>query len=60
MIDIPCTGIHYTAAANRISSILNPEWAQFQINYFVEHDIWLEDKEISILFKDYVYKNSAL
>ena len=43
---IPCIGIHYTAA-NEVSCVLNEEQARFQINYFVQHDIWLGDKESS-------------
>lgn len=41
---IPCIGIHYTAA-NEVSCDLNEEHVRFQINYFIEHDVWLGDKE---------------
>lgn len=41
---IPCIGIHYTAA-NEVSCDLNEEQARFQINYFIEHDVWLGDQE---------------
>lgn len=46
---IPCIGIHYTAA-NEDSSELNLEQACFQINYFIENDVWLGDKESNKLF----------
>lgn len=45
---IPCMGIHYTAA-NDISCDLNEEQARFQINYFIQHDVWLGDKESRLL-----------
>lgn len=41
---IPCISIHYTAA-NDFSCDLNFEQACFQINFFIEHDIWLDDHE---------------
>ena len=47
---IPCVGIHYTAA-NEDSCELNLEIARFQINYFIENDIWLGDKESQKLLK---------
>lgn len=49
---IPCIGIHYTAA-NDVSCDLNLEQARFQINYFIEHDIWLGDKESKQLLESY-------
>lgn len=49
-IGIPCLGIHYTAA-NEAPCALNSEQAQFQIDYFVKHDIWLEDEKCEQLFK---------
>lgn len=42
--DIPCVGIYYTAA-NEIPCNVNKDLAQFQINYFIEHAIWLSDLE---------------
>lgn len=39
---ISCVGIYYTAA-NEVPCDLNEEYARFQVNYFVEHDIWLSD-----------------
>lgn len=42
--DIPCIGIHYTAA-DEGSCNLNEKQARFQINYFIQHDVWLGDKE---------------
>ncbi len=44
---IPCIGFYYTAA-NEASGDLNLERARFQIDYFVEHDIWLEDMQLSL------------
>ena len=41
---IACLGIHYTAA-NETSCELNSEHARFQVNHFIEHDIWLSDAE---------------
>ena len=41
---IPCIGIHYIAA-DKLACDLNVKQATHQINYFVEHDIWLEDKD---------------
>lgn len=41
---IPCLGIHYTAA-NEVPCDLNEEQACFQINYFIQHNVWLSDKE---------------
>lgn len=48
---IPCIGIHYTAA-NEVFCDLNVEQACFQINYFVENDVWLGDKESNQPLKD--------
>lgn len=45
---IPCIGFHYTAA-NDLPCDLNLEQALFQIDYFVERDIWLSDEESSKL-----------
>lgn len=41
---IQCVGIHYTAA-NEMPCDLNLELARFQVNFFVENDVWLSDKE---------------
>lgn len=41
---ISCIGVHYTAA-NEAPCDLNVEQAHFQIDYFIEHDIWLGDQE---------------
>lgn len=40
---IVCIGIYYTAA-NEMPCALDCEQASFQIQYFVEHDVWLNDK----------------
>lgn len=49
---ISCLGIHYTAA-NDVSYDLNLEQARFQINYFIEHDIWLGDEECKYLYSNH-------
>ena len=41
---IDCIGIHYTAVDN-VPCVLNLEQARYQINYFIDHEIWLSDKE---------------
>lgn len=41
---IPCVGFYYTAA-NDFPCDLNEEQSRFQINYFIENDVWLSDKE---------------
>jgi hypothetical protein len=47
---IDCTGIHYTAA-NEAPGEFNFDHARFQINYFINHDIWLSDNESRELFQ---------
>lgn len=49
-LDIPCLGIHYTLA-NEAPCNISLELARFQIDYFVEHDIWLSDKAAKELFE---------
>ncbi|SRR5581483_109313 len=41
---IACLGIHYTAAIEAPCE-LNPEQAAFQVNYFINKDVWLSDIE---------------
>ena len=40
---IECIGIHYTAA-NELPCALNPEQASYQVEYFIQHDVWLSDE----------------
>ncbi len=51
---IPCIGIHYTAA-NEVCCDLNEEQARFQINYFIQHGVWLGDKESKQFLKRHGY-----
>lgn len=44
-----CIGIHYTPRTE-VAYTLDPERARFQIDYFVEHNIWLSDKELDKCF----------
>lgn len=46
---VDCIGIHYTAA-NEAPCDLKLEQARFQVNYFIQHDIWLSDNESDKLF----------
>ena len=41
---IPCLGFHYTAA-NDTPCELYPEQARFQVDHFINHEIWLSDNE---------------
>lgn len=48
MAGIACIGIHYTAAMKEPSH-LNLDIARFQVDFFLENDIWLTDQEVSRL-----------
>jgi tRNA isopentenyl-2-thiomethyl-A-37 hydroxylase MiaE len=48
---IPSLGIHFTLA-NAFFCELNPEVARFQIDYFVKHDVWLNDQECQNMLKE--------
>lgn len=50
-VGIPCIGIHYTAC-RLPASPLDLERARFQVNYFLEHDIWLDDKACDELYSN--------
>jgi hypothetical protein len=41
---IACTGIHYTAAHQTLLPV-NVDQARFQVNYFIEHGMWISDNE---------------
>lgn len=46
---ITCQGIHFTAV-EQVPCSIDIEQARFQINYFIEHDLWLNDNEVKELF----------
>lgn len=43
-------GVHYTASQDG-PSYLNLEHARFQVSYFLEHDVWLDDNACQALFE---------
>lgn len=56
---ISCLGIHYTAA-NEAPCDLDSEQARLQINYFIEYDIWLSDKDSKQLLKKYIKQENYM
>lgn len=48
-IGIECIGVHYTAS-QETPSHLNLEQARFQISFFLDKDIWLDDQACKTLF----------
>ena len=49
-MEIEFIGVHYTAS-QEVPSHLNLELARFQISYFLENEIWLDDKACQVLFE---------
>lgn len=45
LMGIDCCGIHYTAAL-KLQSPLDPDYARFQVQHFIENDVWLTDNPI--------------
>lgn len=43
-LGIPFLGLHYTAAGKECSR-LDKDFARFQINHFIKHEEWLDDKK---------------